>query len=100
MDVSFHRNRARLGAVVFFNGFPSCRVPVTESNLWNASQASAWSWSDFGASVTGNIATLGNLQATSPATWRKSKAFSTIFLSVPQETFFKVLFLVFSVMFL
>ncbi|CAK9001283.1 unnamed protein product [Durusdinium trenchii] len=66
VDVSFHRNRARLGAVVFFNGFPSCRVPVTESNLWNASQASAWSWSDFGASVTGNIATLGNLQATSP----------------------------------
>ncbi|CAK9001855.1 unnamed protein product [Durusdinium trenchii] len=60
VDVSFHRNRARLGAVVFFNGFPSCRVPVTESNLWNASQASAWSWSDFGASVTGNIATLGN----------------------------------------
>ena len=67
-DVAFKGNAAETGAVVFFStAYPSCAVPVLEDDgSWNSSVLSAWHWTDFSASVTGNSATLGKLQATAP----------------------------------
>ena len=68
-EVAFKGNSATTGGVVYFGApFPPCAIPVVAdgSGRWNASAQSPWHWDDFHASVSGNSATLGDLQATSP----------------------------------
>ena len=68
-DVQFYDNTAKMGAVAFFDTeLPTCAIPSLEGspNVFDASKPSVWSWEDFNASVSGNVAVLGNLQATTP----------------------------------
>eukprot|EP00438_Fugacium_kawagutii_P028206 Skav200375 [mRNA] locus=scaffold2518:340274:344568:- [translate_table: standard] len=70
-NVQFLENAAKMGAVAFFDAdIPTCAIPHATGlpDVYNASglSPSAWSWADFNSSVSGNVATLGKLQATTP----------------------------------
>ena len=68
-DVEFHHNVAKMGAATFFDTDPpTCAIPYVEGfpNVFDGSKLSVWSWANFNASVSGNVAVLGNLQATTP----------------------------------